>query len=365
LTLRAAENVTQTAASFITTGALNTWVDTPDTDAAGGVSTYSGAVAVTTSTLWGNADADTLNTTGANDTVWAGGGNDLVDLSSGGNDTAMGEAGNDRFFFGAAMTGADIVVGGTGADSIILKGNYPGLTFGAGAMNRVEIIRLLSADVGTFDYVITMADGNCAAGEFITINAQDLEAGETLTFSALAETNGFYRVNGGAGSDIAVGGAKNDELAGWGGNDSLYGGLGDDLLTGGAGTDFLNGGGGSDTFVYASAFDSTSSSFDRIDRFEPLKDWIDLPTIVTGWTGNITAGSLTIASFDADLASAVNAALQPNSAVLFTPDTGDFVGRIFGIVDADGDGNYIAGADFVFEFVLPLMSPDTTSAYFI
>jgi hypothetical protein len=57
------------------------------------------------------------------------------------------------------------------------------------------------------------------------------------------------------------------------------------------------------------------------------------------------------ATFDTDLAAAVDGLLFPNSAVLFTPNAGDHIGQTFLVVDADGDGSYQAGNDFV---ILPL-----------
>ena len=92
---------------------------------------------------------------------------------------------------------------------------------------------------------------------------------------------------------------------------------------------------------------------------------IDLPTAVTGWSGGVTGGTLNMASFDADLAAAINATLQPNMAAFYRPNAGSFAGRTFAVVDANGDGNYSAGADYVFEFVMPIQPPEMTSAYFI
>ena len=57
--------------------------------------------------------------------------------------------------------------------------------------------------------------------------------------------------------------------------------------------------------------------------------------------------------------------MQANSAVLFTPDSGEFAGRIFAVVDGDGDGSYSVGADYVFEFVNPITPLGLTAAYFI
>ena len=45
--------------------------------------------------------------------------------------------------------------------------------------------------------------------------------------------------------------------------------------------------------------------------------------------------------------------------------TARVAGRTFAVVDADGDGNYTAGADYVFEFLSPVQPPEMTGAYFI
>ena len=149
------------------------------------------------------------------------------------------------------------------------------------------------------------------------------------------------------------------------GDDVLNGGGGADRLRGFGGADTMTGGSGNDLFVYGSASESSSTSFDTLIGFDPAGDTIDLPGAVAGWTGNITTGHLTTSNFDTLLAAAVNGALQPNSAVLFTPDSGDYNGRIFAVIDANGDGNYTANADFVIEFVSPAGPLDSSSAYFV
>ncbi len=71
------------------------------------------------------------------------------------------------------------------------------------------------------------------------------------------ETNGSFRIFGGAGNDAIMGGA---------GNDLIYGGLGADQLTGGR---------GNDTFQYKAVAESTPSSHDTITDFTS-GDIIDL-----------------------------------------------------------------------------------------
>ncbi|MBC7794127.1 MAG: hypothetical protein H7Z43_10505, partial [Clostridia bacterium] len=71
----------------------------------------------------------------------------------------------------------------------------------------------------------------------------------------------------------------------------------------------------------------------------------------------------TLATFDADLANSVNALLGANQAIQFTASGGDMAGRTFGVVDANGDGDYTAGADYVFEFVTPVTPIDQVGLF--
>ncbi|QAY77379.1 S-layer family protein [Sphingosinicella sp. BN140058] len=282
----------------------------------------------------------------------------------GGNDHGDGGGGNDRFYFGDQWNSGDSVDGGTGEDSLQLAGDYT-YTFGETQMVSIERLRLNTGNGADFDYYLTMANGNVAAGQQLLVDAQGLVAGETLTFVGIAETNGFYKILSGAGDDILAGGTQNDIISGGAGDDTIYGLTGNDTITGGLGHDILNGGSGSDVFVYGSAAESTSTGFDTIEKFSTYVDRIDLPFAVTGWSGTVTSGGLSAASFDSDLAAAVNAALNAHSAVLFIASSGSFAGRSFAVIDGNGDGSYQAGQDYVIEFAQPVAPLDAHAAYFI
>jgi Ca2+-binding RTX toxin-like protein len=170
-------------------------------------------------------------------------------------------------------------------------------------------------------------------------------------FNGSAETNGNFRLFGGAGADILTGGAGNDLIRTNAGNDQLNGGAGNDTLRGGLGADRISGGLGSDTFDYTAVAESTGTSYDTLIGFDFASDKINLPGSVTGWSGHVMQGSLSSGSFDADLAVALSSQLESSNAILFTASQGTFSGRSFLIVDADGDGTYQAGADYVFELV--------------
>ncbi|MEG3179556.1 beta strand repeat-containing protein [Sphingomonas sp. LT1P40] len=151
----------------------------------------------------GSAGADSL----------AGGGmNDSFDMSQGGDDSVSGGDGNDAFFFGAALTAADTVDGGAGTnDQLGLQGNYTGanaLTLGANTIGGIELIGLLGG-AGN-GYAITTVDANVAGGQVLTVFGTNLAAGNAFTFNGSAETDGSFRIYGGAGTDNFTGGAQND-----------------------------------------------------------------------------------------------------------------------------------------------------------
>ena len=300
-----------------------------------------------------NASFDIIGGAG-NDTLTGGAGNDQFDLSHGGNDTVQGGAGSDTFQFGAALSASDKIDGGAGSDTVVLDGDYSaGLTFAAATMVDVETLKL----AGGHSYTLTMSDGNVAAGGTLTIDASKLGGGDVLTFDGSAELDGAYVVKGGKGDDHIIGG---------GGADKLLGGKGDDVLQGGNGADLLNGGKGHDIFVYAAAGQSTSAGFDTIDGFNAKQDKIDVWFGVTGVDATIGHGSLSLATFDSDLAAAVGAAnLAANHAVVFTPDAGGLAGDTFLIIDANGIAGYQAGQDLVIELDHPVKLDHLKVADFI
>jgi trimeric autotransporter adhesin len=259
-----------------------------------------------------------------------------------GTDIFSGGAGADGFYFrdGSFWNAGDRVLGGAG-DQIGFRGDFTGankVVMGANQIVTVETLVLMSGldlrfgpIVPPTKFDITMHDGNLASGRRFTVDASQLAANETARVDASAETDGTYRMFGGAGADELIGGANAD------------------FLRGGLGADILKGNGGADTFAYTSAAQSTSTAFDLLVDVKSAEDRIDLHSSVSGWSSSVTSGQLSHSSFDADLAAALDAALGPNQAILFDPTSGDYAGRHFLLVDADGDGAYTAGADYVFE----------------
>ncbi|MFL6845744.1 MAG: M10 family metallopeptidase C-terminal domain-containing protein [Allosphingosinicella sp.] len=166
--------------------------------------------ASTGQTLTGNANANVIR---------GGDGNDLLHLwSGGGNDTALGGGGDDLLFFGATLTAADLVDGGTGNDTLILQGAYAGgLTLTANVTNieNLTILAGTNTNVGAsgtelYDYAITTNDANFAAGVQVRVNASALLPGEDFMFNGSAEADASFVIYGGRGVDTLTGGSGND-----------------------------------------------------------------------------------------------------------------------------------------------------------
>ncbi len=386
---------------------------------------------------------------------------DYFDLSQGGNDTATGGGSNDAFLMGAEFDALDTIDGNDGDnDQVGLRGDYSGgnaLVLGSTTLRNVELIGLL-VDGGN-DYDITTHDDNVAAGQTLTVFGTNLDADNDLTFKGSNETDGSFRVYGGAGSDDLTGGAQNDgfwfgpdrfdptvdrldggagtndqlaldgnytitldgaaiqnieaitlqrgpvgdsnnfdltladslvadngrltiwgyplltslrfdgsaeaggDLRIYGGavGDTLIGGGGDDWLWGGYGGDRLEGGAGADVFAYDAVSQSTGINYDTLVGFDASVDRIDLPFAVTS-VATAVSGTLSLATFNQDLAAAIGAALLgQGQAVMFTASGGDMDGQTFLIVNGVSGNGYQAGTDYVFHLenpVMPITTPD-------
>ena len=151
-----------------------------------------------------------------------------------GTDNLTGGSLSDQFLFNPGRWGAaDTVNGGGSRDQLALRGDYT-ITFGANQITSIESLLVLSGrDVKEntdYDYNLTMNDGNLASGVQMTVDAGQLRETEHLTFNGAAESNGSFRVFGGAGSDVITGSQNADIIVGRGSNDTLYGGGGDDVF---------------------------------------------------------------------------------------------------------------------------------------
>jgi len=179
----------------------------------------------------------TFTGTSGDDVFKGKGQDDIFDLDQGGDDKVSGGNGDDTFNFGGALTKADKVNGGAGIDTVVLAGDYSaGLTLSAGTLKGVEEIDV----TGHFNYSLTTADGNVAAGERMAIDASDLAASNKITFDGSHETDGAFdftvrsaqaHLTGGEGADTFTIGDRLGSSVGGGG------GTGGDVLAGGAGAD--------------------------------------------------------------------------------------------------------------------------------
>jgi Ca2+-binding RTX toxin-like protein len=208
ITLSALGSIFQLAATTITTGAFQAFVDAVDTDPGiGGVAAFSGNVSVTSSVINGNLDADTLSGNGAANLI----------LGFGGNDTLRGFGGGDTLDGG---TGADAMFGGLGDDNFVVDNAGDTVNESVGEGNDT-----VSAGVS---YTLTAG----AEIELLTTGFIVGTAAIDFTGNELANqiwgNNGANSINGGGGVDV---------LLGFGGNDTINGGTGADTMVGGTGND--------------------------------------------------------------------------------------------------------------------------------
>ncbi|MDB5693340.1 MAG: hypothetical protein JWO81_2403, partial [Alphaproteobacteria bacterium] len=108
----------------------------------GGYTIANGAVIENATTDAGN---DTLWGNSANNVLSSGAGADFIHAEQGGDDTILAGADSDGIYFGAALTAADQIDGGSGGnDQVALQGDYAGLVLGAGNLVNIETLALLS-----------------------------------------------------------------------------------------------------------------------------------------------------------------------------------------------------------------------------
>lgn len=260
----------------------------------------------------------------------------------GGNDTLHGNDGDDHLIGGG---GTDVLDGGKGAD-----------TMEGGAGNDTYI-------VNNIHDVVTEAVK--AGTDTVETNLTSYTLGDNVEHLVYTGVRDFAGT-GNRLANVITGGDLGDTLSGLSGNDTLNGGSGDDVLMGGAGADRLIGGAGADTFQYASAAESSSTHHDTVVNVNFAQDHFDLAASVTAISAAVTSGSLSGASFDADLAADIgNAQLGRHHAVLFTASAGDMAGHTFLIVDANGRAGYQAGHDYVFDITGAHNIADLSAAAFV
>jgi serralysin len=290
-----------------------------------------------------------------------------------------GGKGDDRLISGY---GDDVLNGGPGNDTALvyeywtdpfhpppgdmtvdLRITGPQNTHGAGVDTFVSIENVTGV-VGTLigNRHANILNGH---GTIYGLGGNDeLGAGSVESMSAVTSANNevdqfFY---GGSGRDVLRGfSGDHNTLFGGTGNDTLIGAYqegpletpyGFNKFVGGPGADLIVNGDSNNVVVYHHASESTGPNYDTI-RFEyngseDPDNKFDLDTEITGYDGDVS-GTLSTATFNVDLAAAVDPKLNPQHAILFQPTSGTLSGQqlFFLVVDLNGEAGYQPGKDLV------------------
>ncbi|MDY7047383.1 MAG: hemolysin [Microcystis panniformis WG22] len=139
----------------------------------------------------------------------------------------VGGKSDDTFTLTATDNQIDGVAlnGNNGNDTLIVKvGDAVPFDAALNGVINVETIIFKQADTNT---EITTVDTLVASGVTLTVDASSFTT-KSLTFNGAAETDGSFKITGGALADVLKGGQKNDTLTGGGGTDQLTGNGGND-----------------------------------------------------------------------------------------------------------------------------------------
>lgn len=273
------------------------------------------------------------------DNLGGGSGSNLFILSQGGSDTATGGASDDIFVMGAALDANDLIDGGGGHNTLTLNGDYSG-GFDFDGNNATNIVNIQTIAVAAgHSYNLTLEDSLTPVDTTLTVTGAALGASDVLTVNGSAESDADLVLIGGAGNDVLAGG-ENDEDT-------------DTFIGGGGADDLTSNDSGNDTFIYKAVSDSTSVNYDTIHNFDARGlSIVIVPgrTLHTSDLSFVVSGALSTASFDTDLAAAVDGGhLAVGKYVIFEPDSGTLAGHAFLVVDDNGVAGYQAGADIVID----------------
>lgn len=285
--------------------------------------------------------------------------------------TIEGGAGDDSLRFEMARS----AIHSTGVDAI---SDGHGRDVAWSGMEKVRLVLSNGRDevaLGAADDVVYAEDGDDwvstgAGNDYVVAGLYTYSDGSDMFMGEDGDDSLF----GGAGGDSLYGGNGRDFLSGDDGDDLLDGGDGASFLTGGFGSDILRGqgngpstlqgGAGRDTLYLGQddEFDlvlvlegggSTGSTRDLVQGFDARhEDRFDLSAKVTS-VADHSGGALSMATFGADLAAALDPVLRRgdgSQAILWDPSGGDQGDQgLFLVIDADDDGRYQRGFDYVFE----------------
>ncbi|MEU8243957.1 calcium-binding protein [Actinoplanes missouriensis] len=172
----------------------------------------------------GNGNDDIFGDNG-NDKLYGGNGNDFLNAWYGA-DRVEGGAGNDQLYGDPndRKVYADVLLGGTGRDSVDYQGYKKNLTVSMNGVSRDDGVAGEHDTVGADVEILYSGSGH-----------------DRLTGNAAA--NEIYGFDG---NDTIRGGGGNDDMSGGNGNNRLYGEAGDDALYVYYGVGFLDGGANND-----------------------------------------------------------------------------------------------------------------------
>jgi Ca2+-binding RTX toxin-like protein len=236
----------------------------------------------------------------------------------------VGGKSDDTFTLTAEVDQIKVVTlnGNDGNDTLTVK---VGAT--AAALNGVTNVETIIFKEDTADNTtIDTKDTLVASGATLTVDASSFTT-KTLTFNGTLETNGSFKITGGALADVLKGGEKND------------------TLTGGGGLDNLTGNGGNDQFVLNKA---VATSAVTVKDFKTVADNNDIFALSNAtFAGAPAVGATLTVSAVAGATNSANTILVDNtgnlaganlSNVRFGYDT--TINQFF----YDADGNFGAGS---------------------
>jgi len=244
----------------------------------------------------------------------------------------VGGKSDDTFTLTAAVDQINGVTlnGNDGNDTLTVKvGNAVPLDAAINGVTNVETV-IFKEDTAT-NTTITTVDTLVASGATLTVDASSFTT-KTLTFDGgNNETNGSFKITGGAGADLLTGGA------------------GADTLTGNGGLDVLDGKGGNDQFVLNKAIATSAVTINNFSLAAGNNDVFALSN--AAFAGAPAVGAALTVSAVASATNSANTILVDTFANLTANQTATDLVR-FGYAKDNGQLFYDADGNFSADRVL-------------
>lgn len=254
---------------------------------------------------------------------------------------------NDTFTLTAAVDQINNVTlnGNDGNDTLTVK--VGAIAAALNGVTNVETI-IFKEDTAA-DTTIVTVDTLVASGATLTVDASSFTT-KFLVFNGAAETNGSFKITGGALADALTGGAKND------------------TLTGNGDLDFLTGGGGNDQFVLNKAIATSAVTIADFSTAANNNDIFALSN--AAFAGAPAVGAALTVSLVAGATNSANTILVDTAANLLTTTAINYGNVRFAYAtdtnklyyDADGAG--FTGASSIFIANAPGFGGTLTAANF-